>query len=284
MCRAFATRSNDRFAGLHWRPSANGAPRLDGVAAWIDCDVERTVDAGDHLLVIGAIRALDIAVPGPPLLFFAGGYGRFWPGPLTTVDPTVADQMPMIDAARAPLAALAEKAGVPAVALLRAGDDLVLAASAHAPHIGGFSTWIGTHVPNAPPFNHVFAAFGDGPGSGTDACERVRARGFSVAMRAPALEKLEFTVDRLAREGRQGDANEVRPMVSALAAAYDPPELPGDRVDGLLAPVFDADGSVAMAVALRPLPTDRRRRALDWYRDLLLARTREIGLILSDAA
>lgn len=78
VCRRFASKSDDKFAGLGWHPAGSGAPLLDGVLAWIDCDVEQVIEAGDHLCVMGRVRDLDVgADEGGPLLFFRGGYGRF---------------------------------------------------------------------------------------------------------------------------------------------------------------------------------------------------------------
>ena len=47
------------------------------VLAWIDCDLHQVVDAGDHWFVMGAVRDMDVANEGGPLVFFRGGYGRF---------------------------------------------------------------------------------------------------------------------------------------------------------------------------------------------------------------
>src|SRR3712207_5252978 len=40
VCRAFATKGGDKFADLTWRSAGSGAPILDGVVAWIDCDLD----------------------------------------------------------------------------------------------------------------------------------------------------------------------------------------------------------------------------------------------------
>jgi 3-hydroxy-9,10-secoandrosta-1,3,5(10)-triene-9,17-dione monooxygenase reductase component len=77
VCRVFASRSDDKFAGLGWTPSGNHAPRIDGSLAWVDCDVHQTVDGGDHVIVIGAVTDLAVQHEGGPLLFYRGGYGRF---------------------------------------------------------------------------------------------------------------------------------------------------------------------------------------------------------------
>lgn len=77
VCRRFASKGDDKFAGLGWRPAGSGAPRLDGVLAWIDCDIDSVVEAGDHFCVMGRVRDLEVGHNGAPLLFFRGGYGRF---------------------------------------------------------------------------------------------------------------------------------------------------------------------------------------------------------------
>ncbi len=75
--RAFAARGPDRFQGVGWRPAPSGAPILTGVLGWVDCTVEAEHDAGDHVIVVGRARALDVEHEGSPLVFYRGGYGRF---------------------------------------------------------------------------------------------------------------------------------------------------------------------------------------------------------------
>lgn len=77
VCRRFAMKGEDKFAGLGWRDSGVGAPLIDGVLAWIDCDIHSVTEAGDHYFVLGAVRDLGVADEGLPLLFFRGGFGRF---------------------------------------------------------------------------------------------------------------------------------------------------------------------------------------------------------------
>jgi flavin reductase (DIM6/NTAB) family NADH-FMN oxidoreductase RutF/GTP cyclohydrolase II len=48
-------------------------PLLGGTLARLSCDVHELVDAGDHAVVIGAVRAADYSDPPPaPLLYFRG--------------------------------------------------------------------------------------------------------------------------------------------------------------------------------------------------------------------
>jgi 3-hydroxy-9,10-secoandrosta-1,3,5(10)-triene-9,17-dione monooxygenase reductase component len=77
LCRTFATKGTDKFAGVGWSPGPfTGAPVLAGGLAWMECRMEQLHDAGDHAIVVG--RVLDLqSRDGRPLLFFRGGYGRF---------------------------------------------------------------------------------------------------------------------------------------------------------------------------------------------------------------
>jgi 3-hydroxy-9,10-secoandrosta-1,3,5(10)-triene-9,17-dione monooxygenase reductase component len=77
LSRRFASTDLDKFTGLGWKPAPSGAPLLDGVLAWIDCDIEVVAEAGDHWSVTGRVRDLEVVHDGAPLLFFRGGYGRF---------------------------------------------------------------------------------------------------------------------------------------------------------------------------------------------------------------
>jgi flavin reductase (DIM6/NTAB) family NADH-FMN oxidoreductase RutF len=76
VCRTFASKGGDKFAGIGWKPGRSGSPIIDGVIAWIDCEIGVVVDAGDHFFVTGKVLDLDVAAEAGPLLFFRGGYGR----------------------------------------------------------------------------------------------------------------------------------------------------------------------------------------------------------------
>jgi len=77
VCRVFASRADDKFAEVGWKHSGNGTPRIEGILAYIDCDIADVVTSGDHDIAIGAVTALDVVHEAGPLLFFRGGYGRF---------------------------------------------------------------------------------------------------------------------------------------------------------------------------------------------------------------
>ncbi|MFC8452097.1 flavin reductase family protein [Kitasatospora sp. NPDC057223] len=72
-CGAFASRTGDRFASCSWEPAANGAPRIHGSLAWIECDVENSFPAGDHIAILGRVRRLSAAAGDrKPLVFYRG--------------------------------------------------------------------------------------------------------------------------------------------------------------------------------------------------------------------
>ena len=78
ICDLFAKSGIDKFAELSWRGGETGSPILDSVLAYIDCDIEDELDAGDHTIAVGRVR--DFATLDEqrgPLLFYRGGYGEF---------------------------------------------------------------------------------------------------------------------------------------------------------------------------------------------------------------
>ncbi len=77
LARSFAISGGDKFTGVAWEHGpATGAPLLEGVVAWVECELEQIFDAGDHELVTGGVLALGVGT-GRPLLFYRGGFGTF---------------------------------------------------------------------------------------------------------------------------------------------------------------------------------------------------------------
>ncbi|WNO76910.1 flavin reductase family protein [Streptomyces sp. AM8-1-1] len=73
VCAAFAGRSANRFNTGDWELTDQAAPRLGGAAAWIECDVEDSFPAGDHVAVVGQVQRLAAAGgPRKPLIFHRG--------------------------------------------------------------------------------------------------------------------------------------------------------------------------------------------------------------------
>jgi flavin reductase (DIM6/NTAB) family NADH-FMN oxidoreductase RutF len=76
-CRAFSSSRGDRFAGRQVIGSAGGAIRLAGALAWIECEVDSSGVVGDHEIVVGRVRALEVAArPSRPMVFYRGALCR----------------------------------------------------------------------------------------------------------------------------------------------------------------------------------------------------------------
>ena len=66
--RRAAVPGADRFAD----PSV-----VDDALAAFECSLEAEHVAGDHSIVVGRVRALEVCRNGRPLVYFAGGFGSF---------------------------------------------------------------------------------------------------------------------------------------------------------------------------------------------------------------
>ncbi|MFC7494350.1 MULTISPECIES: flavin reductase family protein [unclassified Nocardioides] len=79
VCRQLAGPVDDRFAGVAHVVSEEGAVTLDEGLARFDCTIYREVDAGDHLLVLlelHAVEHVDHESATTPLVFHRSGFGR----------------------------------------------------------------------------------------------------------------------------------------------------------------------------------------------------------------
>jgi flavin reductase (DIM6/NTAB) family NADH-FMN oxidoreductase RutF len=75
VCRQLAGPVAQRFDGLGVSASDHGALTLDEGLARFDCTIYREVEAGDHLVVLLQLHAVEQTV-GQPLVFHRSGFGR----------------------------------------------------------------------------------------------------------------------------------------------------------------------------------------------------------------
>ncbi len=66
--------NEDRFAGLEIFSMATGSPFISGGLAYLDCEVERKVQLGEHTLFLGEVVALQFAGDGQPLVYYNREY------------------------------------------------------------------------------------------------------------------------------------------------------------------------------------------------------------------
>lgn len=68
-CKSLAMKTGDRFEGVDWAATAEGAVFVRGATAWLDCSVHDEMPAGDHVIVLLAIHGLHAEPDVPPLVF-----------------------------------------------------------------------------------------------------------------------------------------------------------------------------------------------------------------------
>lgn len=74
--RVFASKlaETEKFADIAYE-LRDDVPVLDGALAWLVCDAEQLVPAGDHTIGIGAVRAMGLDVhEREPLVWYRGEY------------------------------------------------------------------------------------------------------------------------------------------------------------------------------------------------------------------
>lgn len=76
-CRQLAAKDGDRFAGLDWRASPDGAIYLEGATALFDCTLLREIPAGDHEIALFDILAVAVDAAREPLVFHASMFRVF---------------------------------------------------------------------------------------------------------------------------------------------------------------------------------------------------------------
>ena len=69
--RPFASKAQHKFQSVNHDRAHTGAPVLTDSLTWFDCSVHSGVDAGDHAILIGQVRAFGTS-PTAPLGFCPG--------------------------------------------------------------------------------------------------------------------------------------------------------------------------------------------------------------------
>jgi flavin reductase (DIM6/NTAB) family NADH-FMN oxidoreductase RutF len=300
VCRRFASRAADKFEGQQHLPAGTGSPIIQDAVAWIDCDIQAVQEAGDHYIVLGLVRDLQIESSRLPLLFFQGGYGAFAPhslaAPNTRGDLT--EQLRSVDRIRAEMERLADGLSARCIATARVDDDLVVLASAGSPtRSSSTTTLVGQRLPFVPPTGSVFAAW-MGPSeidkwlaaspapqlrdSYRESLDVVRARGFSVGLHGEGQRQFASALERLAAQPSAAADVDLRTLVPEVQ--FDPPELTPEvlRAIRLISvPVVGVDGEVAFGLTVYEFP--RPEDGIRSYIDRVLDAARRASDILHTA-
>ena len=79
LANIFASKEPDKFQGVSWRPASNGMPWLHtDTIAHAECAITQEIEAGDHLVFVGAVIDGQPPAPGTkPLMYFRRTYGTW---------------------------------------------------------------------------------------------------------------------------------------------------------------------------------------------------------------
>jgi flavin reductase (DIM6/NTAB) family NADH-FMN oxidoreductase RutF/DNA-binding IclR family transcriptional regulator len=293
VCRAFAAKGADKFQGLSWRPSTSGAPILEGVVAWIDCEFDAIYDAGDHYIVLGRVRDLGVAGQAMPLLFFQGGYGHFKPLSLTApAESDILEALLLVDHARAQMERVGAELDVECLATTVVGDQMVILAATGRPRSNLVPTRVGQRIPCVPPLGALWFAWARPQEVDAwlarlgrlddstrqmylDMLARVRHRGWSLGLGDATHSELEAALARLTDQPGRAEAEQaVRRLIDQLGGEYEPEDLvPTASYDvrNITAPIFGRTGEVGLTLSLYGLPRTMTTADIDRHRQVLIA-------------
>jgi flavin reductase (DIM6/NTAB) family NADH-FMN oxidoreductase RutF len=77
----FASKADEKFEGLEWRPNESGLPVLTGAAlAWAECETVEELVTGDHVVVFGRVeRGAGPSDEDTPLMYYRRSWGVWAP-------------------------------------------------------------------------------------------------------------------------------------------------------------------------------------------------------------
>lgn len=296
VCRAFSRKAEDRFSANEWGDTPSGSPKLEGAAAWIDCDIENVIRAGDHDIVIGRVKALGVGASKElPLLFLRGGYGSFTIPSIISPATALTRHVKAADAARPEIEALAEELELEVLVSGVVDDSVVvLTAAGMASSPGGSPSRVGVSFGLAAPLAPLHVAWageaaearwianardvvGDvDAGIAHAELEHVRAAGYAVSVDVGAAAEFERIV-HVPSDTAAPDLSGVLPRLIEHAASTGPASIDDPAgVTSLHAPVFDSTGQVAVTLTLNGFSGTESAVRLKASRDRLLTAARAI--------
>jgi flavin reductase ActVB len=81
LCLLFASKAEDKFAQVAWRPTADGIPLLhEDVLAWAECSTLHELVVGDHVLLVASVEDGGVEPERePPLMYYRRSWGVWSP-------------------------------------------------------------------------------------------------------------------------------------------------------------------------------------------------------------
>ncbi|MFJ4208059.1 flavin reductase [Paenarthrobacter sp. NPDC089675] len=297
VCRAFSRKAEDRFSANQWGDTPSGSPRLEGAAAWIDCDIEDVIRAGDHDIVIGRVKALGVGSSKElPLLFLRGGYGSFTIPSIVSPATALTRHVKAADAARPVIESLADKLQLEVLVSGVVDDSVVVLTAAGVDSSpGGSPSRVGVSFGLAAPLAPLYVAWAGEAAEKrwianareivgeVDAklvhaeLEHVRTAGYAVSVDLGAAAEFERII-YVPSDTAAPDLSGVLPLLIERAASSGPASLNDpEAVTSLHAPVFDSEGQVAVTLTLNGFSGNDSVARLEDCRDELLASAKAVS-------
>lgn len=79
VARQLAQKTGERFEGLHYETTPEGALFLADATAWLECSVENEIPAGDHDIVLFRLHRASVADEITPLVFHSSDFHTLTP-------------------------------------------------------------------------------------------------------------------------------------------------------------------------------------------------------------
>ncbi len=81
LCLRFASKAEEKFAGVAWSPTGSSLPLLhDDALAWAECETVEELESGDHVILLASVTAGGGAADeGTPLLYYRRSWGVWAP-------------------------------------------------------------------------------------------------------------------------------------------------------------------------------------------------------------
>jgi len=206
-------------------------------------------------------------------------------------------QNPIVDQARIEMAKLAKELGMGAIALVRAGTDALCIARAGPRRAPVDPPEVGQRVPIMAPLASVFVAWSqeedieqwllrgstsrNQQDGAREILERVRNRGYSVALEVPGRRRVGELIAELAEDPHSSPLRkQLHATIGELGrGSYQLREVDGRResISTITAPVFDRHGAVCLGVSLQVFAHGLDPREVAAIGDRLLQMTRGLS-------
>lgn len=95
LCLLFASKADDKFDRVSWRPTETGLPLLEeDVLAWAECCTMHDLEVGDHFILVARVEAGGV-VPEleSPLMYYRRSWGVWSPTQEPSEEPVAIEAM-----------------------------------------------------------------------------------------------------------------------------------------------------------------------------------------------